>query len=97
MTLASLPIHSASPCLVTFSDIPGWAQKEVAGSQMSGLAVWSSVGLQLSLKLPIWWFEMASEYHFPGRKCPHVCQGIHWWWIKGSLTHCGKAQLPQAP
>ena len=19
---------------------------------------------------------------FPGRKCPHICKGIHWWWIK---------------
>ena len=27
---------------------------------------------------------------FLGRKCSHVCKGIHWWQINGSLTHCGK-------
>ena len=33
MTLVSPPIHPASLRRVTFSGIPGWAQKEVAGSQ----------------------------------------------------------------
>ena len=36
------PTHPFSvPMPVTFSHIPGWAQKEVTGSQRSGLAVWS--------------------------------------------------------
>ena len=32
-----------------------------------------------------------------GRKCPHVCKGICWWWINGSLTHHGKDVVTTNP
>ena len=79
---------SSIPVKVTFSGIPGWAQKEVAGSQRSGLAVWSCGSLQPSLKLQIWWFEKAGEYLFPGRKCPQCLQRnplVAHKWISDSL------------
>ena len=56
------------------SGVPGWAQKEEAGSQRSGSVVLSCDSLQLSLKLSIWWFKKVGEYLFPGRKCPHICK-----------------------
>ena len=65
---------------------PWVGSKEVAGSQGSGLAALGFCCLQLSLKLPIWWFDKAGEYLFPGRKCPHICKGICWWQMNGSPT-----------
>ena len=79
------------------SGIPGWAQKEVAGSQRSGLAALGCGNLQLFLELPIWWFDKAGEYPFPGRKCPHICEGIHWWWMDGFLTHHGSDLANTSP
>ena len=34
---------------------------------------------------------------FPGRKCTHICKGIYWWWINGSLTHHGKDTVTASP
>ena len=59
---------------ITFSGIPGWAWKDIAGSQRSGSTVWNCGSLWPSLKLLPWWFEKAGEYVFPVRKCPNVCR-----------------------
>ena len=83
--------------MVTFLASLGGLKKEVAGSQRSGLTAWSCGSSWPSLELPIWWFENPGEYLFPGRKCPYVCKGIHWLWINGSLTHCGKDVVMASP
>ena len=41
MTLVSPLIHPVFLSEITFSGIPGWAQKDIAGSQRSGSTVWN--------------------------------------------------------
>ena len=97
MTLVSPPNPSSIPESSHISGVPGWAQKEVAESQRSGVAALGCGGLQPSLKLPIWWFDKAGEYLFPGRKGPHICEGIHWWQMNRFPTYHGSDVANPSP
>ena len=95
VTLVNPLNPSSIPEYCHISGIPGWAQKEVAESQRSGLAALGCGSLWPSLVLPIWWFNKAGEYLFPGRKCPHLCERICWWQMNGFPTHHG-SDVPYA-
>ena len=69
----------------------------MAGSQRSGLTVWSCGSLQASLIHHSGDLRRLVSTFFPGRQCPHICKGIHWWQINRSLTHCGKDAATTSP
>ena len=90
MTLLSPPIHLASPRMVIFLASLGGLKKKWQDPR--GL-VWQHGAVAVCdhpLNCQSGSLRSRGEYLFPGRKCLHICKGIHWWQIKGSPAHHGK-------